>query len=41
MLSDIIQVQFGMMGFSQMVDGGCFAMTSAALTVNFVVTGPV
>jgi hypothetical protein len=31
------KTQFGTIGFSQMVDGGCFAMTSAALTVNFVV----
>jgi hypothetical protein len=35
------KTQFGMIGFSQMVDGGCFVMTSAALTVNFVVKGVV
>jgi hypothetical protein len=35
------KTQFGMIGFSQMVDGGCFVMTSAALTVNFVVKGMV
>jgi hypothetical protein len=29
------------MGFSQMVDGVCFATTSAALTVNFIVKGVV
>jgi len=33
--------QFGMIGFSQMVDGVCFAMTSAALTVNFIGKGVV
>jgi hypothetical protein len=31
------KTQFGTMDFSQMVDGGCFVMMSAALTVNFVV----
>jgi hypothetical protein len=33
------KTQFGMIGFSQMIDGGCFVRMNAALTVNFVVKG--